>query len=89
LEAWSDARAADGTASIVQPLIAPLYDSRSPHELLAALLGESIQSAHEIVKQFWASQLGGLAGGASRWRGARHAAPRPSANAAAGLSRTL
>jgi molybdopterin-containing oxidoreductase family iron-sulfur binding subunit len=37
LEAWSDARAFDGTASIVQPLIAPLYGGRSAHEILAAL----------------------------------------------------
>ena len=37
LEAWSDARAYDGTASIVQPLIAPLYGGRSAHEVLAAM----------------------------------------------------
>ena len=37
LEAWSDARAFDGTASIVQPLIAPLYGGKSAHEVLAAL----------------------------------------------------
>ncbi|MGN6465216.1 MAG: hypothetical protein ACTHLP_06990 [Rhizobiaceae bacterium] len=35
LEAWSDLRAADGTASIVQPLIRPLYATRSVHEILA------------------------------------------------------
>ena len=37
LEAWSDARGYDGTVSIVQPLIAPLYDGKSAHELLAAM----------------------------------------------------
>ena len=37
LEAWSDARAYDGTASIVQPLIAPLYGGRSAHEVLAVM----------------------------------------------------
>ncbi len=35
LESWGDARAFDGTASIVQPLIAPLHDSLSEIELLA------------------------------------------------------
>ena len=36
LETWSDARAACGTVSILQPLIAPLYGGNSVHELLAA-----------------------------------------------------
>ena len=40
LEAWSDARAFDGTATIVQPLIEPLYpDARSPHEILTLFGG--------------------------------------------------
>jgi MoCo/4Fe-4S cofactor protein with predicted Tat translocation signal len=39
LETWSDARAHDGTISIVQPLIAPLYNGRSAHEVLGALIG--------------------------------------------------
>ncbi len=37
LEAWGDARAYDGTVSIVQPLIAPLYNGKSAHEMLATL----------------------------------------------------
>src|SRR5690606_29832202 len=37
LEAWSDARSHDGTASIVQPVITPLYGSCSPHEVLSLL----------------------------------------------------
>lgn len=39
LEAWGDARTADGTYSIVQPMIAPLYDGASRLEMLLALLG--------------------------------------------------
>ena len=35
LEEWSDARAHDGTASIVQPLILPLYQGKSLHEVVA------------------------------------------------------
>ncbi len=56
LEAWSDARAFDGTASIVQPLIQPLYGGRSAHELLAALLGETGVNPYELVRSFWQNQ---------------------------------
>jgi molybdopterin-containing oxidoreductase family iron-sulfur binding subunit len=38
-EAWSDARAHDGTATIVQPMIAPLYGGRSAHAVLAMVQG--------------------------------------------------
>ena len=58
LESWDDARAYDGTASIVQPLIAPLYQGRTPTEIMAALLGEPGKTAHEIVKQYWQQQIG-------------------------------
>jgi molybdopterin-containing oxidoreductase family iron-sulfur binding subunit len=56
LESWSDARAYDGTAAIVQPLIAPLYGGKTAHELLAALLGQSGQSGLEIVRGYWQGQ---------------------------------
>jgi MoCo/4Fe-4S cofactor protein with predicted Tat translocation signal len=56
LEAWSDARAYDGTIGIVQPLIAPLYQGRSSHELIAALSGESGKSGHDLVQGYWKSQ---------------------------------
>ncbi len=39
LESWGDARAANGVYSIVQPMIAPLFDGASQIELLLALLG--------------------------------------------------
>jgi molybdopterin-containing oxidoreductase family iron-sulfur binding subunit len=56
LESWSDARAFDGTATILQPLIAPLYGGRSPHELLAALNDQPEKSAHDAVKGYWQKQ---------------------------------
>lgn len=41
LESWGDVRAFDGTVSVIQPLIAPLYGGRTFIELLAAVLEEA------------------------------------------------
>ncbi|HEV3122168.1 MAG TPA: 4Fe-4S dicluster domain-containing protein, partial [Isosphaeraceae bacterium] len=56
LESWSDARAFDGTKSIIQPLIAPLYGGKTAHELVAAMLGQTNRSSYEIVREFWQGQ---------------------------------
>jgi molybdopterin-containing oxidoreductase family iron-sulfur binding subunit len=40
-ESWSDARAYDGTLTVLQPLIQPLWDGHSTHEVLAAMLGRA------------------------------------------------
>ena len=53
LEAWSDARAFDGTTSIVQPLIAPLYGGKSAHEVLAAMSDRPERSGHDLVRDHW------------------------------------
>ena len=50
LETWGDGRAFDGTLSIQQPLIAPLYGGLSALELLSALRGEPERTAFEIVR---------------------------------------
>ncbi len=59
LEAWSDARSYDGTVSIIQPLITPLYGGRSAHELLAVFSDESDRSGYDLVRNFWLGQMGG------------------------------
>ncbi len=53
LESWSDARAYDGTVSLVQPLIAPLYSGKSAHELMSALLGAPDATGYDIVRAYW------------------------------------
>ncbi|HWB12020.1 MAG TPA: TAT-variant-translocated molybdopterin oxidoreductase [Pirellulales bacterium] len=58
LESWGDARAFDGTASIVQPLIAPLYGGRTAHELMSVLLGEADQATFETLQKYWRKQIG-------------------------------
>jgi len=56
LESWSDVRAHDGTVSIVQPLIAPLYNGRSPHEVLGALIGGLDSPPYDTVRNYWFSK---------------------------------
>lgn len=56
LEAWSDARAYDGSISIIQPLIQPLFSGRSAHEVLSALLDEKPRNSLDIVREYWEKQ---------------------------------
>jgi molybdopterin-containing oxidoreductase family iron-sulfur binding subunit len=75
LERWSDARAHDGTLSIVQPLIAPLHDGgkQSAHELVALLAGESAKSAYELLRAHWQAASGKEGAEFERfWRTALH-----------------
>ena len=51
LESWSDARAYDGTVSIVQPMIDPLYGGKTAHDVLQLLLNEPSLSAYEAVRE--------------------------------------
>jgi molybdopterin-containing oxidoreductase family iron-sulfur binding subunit len=53
LESWSDARAYDGTVSVVQPLIDPLYGGKSAHDVFQILLNEPMLSAYEAVRETW------------------------------------
>jgi molybdopterin-containing oxidoreductase family iron-sulfur binding subunit len=56
LEAWSDARAYDGTVSIIQPLIAPLYGGKSPLEFVALLCGQADATGYDLVRAYWQKQ---------------------------------
>ncbi len=58
LEMWSDVRGHDGTASIVQPLIAPLYNGRSIHEVVSTLSAAGVRSGYDIVRSHWSGQKG-------------------------------
>lgn len=59
LEEWSDVRAADGSVSIVQPLIAPLYGGKSVHELFNALGTQPELSGYDTVRGYWQTQVQG------------------------------
>ena len=50
LESWGDARAFDGTVSIIQPLIAPLYNGKSAIEFVALLSGQADATGYELAR---------------------------------------
>ncbi|MCA9682274.1 MAG: 4Fe-4S dicluster domain-containing protein [Myxococcales bacterium] len=67
LEAWGDLEAIDGAISIQQPLIAPLFDTRSELEILAMLVptqegdswsltGTEVSSA-KLVRDYWSNEI--------------------------------
>ncbi len=58
LESWGDARTFDGTVSIVQPLIEPLFDGRSPIEVLSLIVDEKPRSGYDIVRETVKSLVG-------------------------------
>lgn len=57
LESWSDVRAYDGTVSIVQPMIDPLYGGKSAHHIVQAMLTDPGMSPNAAVQQTWSSVL--------------------------------
>jgi MoCo/4Fe-4S cofactor protein with predicted Tat translocation signal len=59
LESWGDARAYDGTVSIIQPLIAPLYNGKSALEFVALLSGQSDATGYDLVRAYWQKQHAG------------------------------
>ena len=71
LENWSDTRAYDGTATIVQPLIDPLYGGKSAHDVVQSMLDDPDTSPYDAVRKTWQANLG--AGDAEHaWRKALH-----------------
>jgi molybdopterin-containing oxidoreductase family iron-sulfur binding subunit len=59
LESWGDARAPDGTASFVQPLIRRLYDTQTRDEFLAFLAGSQGAKDYDLTRASWSTQASG------------------------------
>ena len=55
LESWGDARSYDGTVTIIQPLIAPLYEGKTAHEVLALFSDNYDRKPYDIVRDYWRS----------------------------------
>jgi molybdopterin-containing oxidoreductase family iron-sulfur binding subunit len=84
LEAWSDVRASDGTVSIIQPLIAPLYGGRSFHEVVSALSEGGARQAYELVRAFWSGEGVGPGQPAGAPAAGRTGGPEPAQRSALG-----
>ncbi|WP_116120735.1 TAT-variant-translocated molybdopterin oxidoreductase [Archangium gephyra] len=67
LEAWGDGRSMDGTVSIVQPLIQPLYNGVPTTELLALFLGEPYRTSYQILRDFWRGRSAAIADFETAW----------------------
>lgn len=57
LETWGDSRSFDGTTTIHQPLIAPLFQGHSPLEFLAIVNGLGQTTPHDLVKSYWQREM--------------------------------
>ena len=53
LESWGDAQAYDGTVTIQQPALRPLYPGKSAIEVVSILLGWPGGISSELVKETW------------------------------------
>jgi Fe-S-cluster-containing dehydrogenase component len=53
LESWGDALGHDGTATLMQPLIEPLYGGKTAPEVAAAFAGDYQAAGHDLLKEYW------------------------------------
>lgn len=70
LESWSDARAIDGMATIIQPLVTPFYSVRTSHQVLDMLLGVFDPASDTAVRATWSAMFGEKFD--ERWRRSLH-----------------
>lgn len=93
LESWGDTRGIDGTVSLIQPLIAPLWSGLTEVDLLAAFVGDGDKGAHALLKQYWQKRATAEGwsmptGFDSAWEGwlSRGSIERTAANAEGGVT---
>ncbi len=57
LESWGDTKSADGTLSVIQPMIEPLFNGKGMVEVLNLVVTGKENSAYNIVKDHWTKLL--------------------------------
>jgi MoCo/4Fe-4S cofactor protein with predicted Tat translocation signal len=67
LESWGDIRSVDGTATVVQPLVNPLYDTRPAISVIAAFLGLGAVPADQLVRETWQGSQGTSGAAFEKW----------------------
>ena len=71
LESWMDVASIDGTVSVVQPLIKPLYQSRSKLEVAHAVVNGEFTSGYDLVRASM-RRVAGAGFGDKAWRRLLH-----------------
>ncbi len=71
-EAWGDSRSLDGTVTLIQPLIAPLYGGKTSYDVLALFGDTTDASAFESVRAHWQKTLPANGAFEAAWRRAVH-----------------
>ncbi|MBK7930181.1 MAG: TAT-variant-translocated molybdopterin oxidoreductase [Bryobacterales bacterium] len=72
LETWTDLRAFDGTITIAQPLIAPIYGSHSAIEIMSVLLGRPEVTSYQAIREHYQTNALIAAPFEDNWRKALH-----------------
>ena len=79
LESWGDTRSYDGTVTIMQPLIEPLYGGKTAYELLAVFSEQYDRKPYDMVKSYWQGQRSGAGTQAQTSNAGPQTQPQPGA----------
>src|ERR1044071_5245762 len=91
LESWGDTRSYDGTVTIMQPLIQPLYEGKTAYELLAIFTNQYDLKPYDMVKTFWQTNRNQLQSGGGQTQAAaagNNQSARPTATPTPEATRT-
>ncbi|MFN7131527.1 MAG: TAT-variant-translocated molybdopterin oxidoreductase [Myxococcales bacterium] len=57
LESWGDTRAVDGTVTLIQPLLQPLFGGATEVDVLSAFLGEAEKGTWAQLREYWSARV--------------------------------